>query len=233
MNDMRAVIVPKSDQINADDLLAGPITITITEVTIRPGTEQPVSVHFEGDNGKPFKPCKSMCRAMVHCWGADANQYAGRSMTLYCDPKIKWGGMAVGGIRISHMSHLNSAVTMALTETKGKKQPFVVQPLKEAPPVEPERPTRPTDAEMLDRIVTALECAKDAAGVKRILTHHEAQHLRDRLGDEMRFAYDAAAKAAEARFEPPPAEPAAELDDPFPSPEQIRADREKWGAVDA
>ena len=129
MNDMRAVIVPKSDQINADDLLAGPITITINRVAIRPGTEQPVSIFYDGDAGKPYKPCKSMARVMVHCWGPDANEYVGRSMTLYCDPTVRWGGMEVGGIRISHMSHIKGRQTMALTVTKGSKKPFVVQPL--------------------------------------------------------------------------------------------------------
>jgi hypothetical protein len=129
MNDMRAVIVPKSDQINADDLLAGPMTITVKEVSIRPGTEQPVSIHFEGDNNKPYKPCKSMARVMVHCWGADANKYVGRSMTLYCDPKVKWGGLEVGGIRISHMTDIDSRVMMALTATKGQRKPFIVDPL--------------------------------------------------------------------------------------------------------
>jgi hypothetical protein len=44
MNDMSAVIVPKSDQINADDLMEGPITICIEAVDIRPGTEQPVTM---------------------------------------------------------------------------------------------------------------------------------------------------------------------------------------------
>lgn len=128
-NDMRAVIVPKSDQLNADDLLAGARTITVSGVTIRPGTEQPVSIHFEGDGGKPWKPCKSMARVMVHCWGPDAAEYVGRSLTLYCDPKVKWGGMAVGGIRISHLSHIGHDVVMALTETKGSRKPFTVKPL--------------------------------------------------------------------------------------------------------
>lgn len=127
--DMRAVIVPKSDQLNADDLLAGPITITVNRVTIRPGTEQPVSIYFEGDNNKPYKPCKSMARAMVSCWGPDANAYVGRSMTLYCDPKVTWAGMAVGGIRISHMSHIERTETLMLTATKGSRKPFIVQPL--------------------------------------------------------------------------------------------------------
>lgn len=133
MNDMTKTIIPKSDQLNADDLLASPITITITGVTIRPGQEQPVSIHYECDEGKPYKPCKSMCRVMVSTWGADASKYTGRAMTLYCDPRVKWGGMEVGGIRISHMSDIDSAITMALTVTRANKKPFTVKPLAKAP----------------------------------------------------------------------------------------------------
>jgi len=128
MNDMTAAIIPKSDQLNADDLIAGPMTITVTEVTIRSG-EQPVSIHYEGYNGKPYKSCKSMNRVLVMCWGPDAKNYIGRSMTLYRDPTVKWAGQEIGGIRISHLSHLDSAVTMALTATKGSRKPFTVKPL--------------------------------------------------------------------------------------------------------
>lgn len=129
MNDMKSVIVPKSDQINADDLISGPMTIKITSVIIRPGTEQPISIHYEGDNDKPYKACKSMCRVMVTAWGADSKKYAGRSLTLYRDQAVKWGGMEVGGIRISHMSDIDSAITMALTVTRANKKPFTVKPL--------------------------------------------------------------------------------------------------------
>lgn len=133
MNDMSAVIVPKSDQINADSLLAGPITIRITTVDIRPGSEQPVTIHYEGEEGKPWRPCKSMCRVLVAAWGPDAKAYAGKSATLYCDPSVKWGGMEVGGIRISHLSHLDRRLVMALTATKGSKKVFTVETLKEVP----------------------------------------------------------------------------------------------------
>lgn len=132
MNDMRPVIVPKSDQINADDLIPGPLTIKVTKVTISPG-EQPVSIFFDGDGGKPYRPCKIMSRVLVSVWGPDANAYAGRSMTLYRDPGVTWGGLAVGGIRISHMSHLATVTNLALTETKGRKKPFTVRPLAEEP----------------------------------------------------------------------------------------------------
>lgn len=135
MSDMSAVIIPKSDQLNADDLIVGPRTITITGVSIRGGQEQPISIHFEGDEGKPYKACKSMCRVMVTAWGPDSKQYTGRSMTLYRDPTVKWAGMEVGGIRISHMSDIESKITMALTMTKSNRKPYTVLPLaKNAPP---------------------------------------------------------------------------------------------------
>lgn len=129
MNDMSSVIVPKSDQMNADDLIAGPRTVRISGVDIRAGTEQPVAIHYEGDSGKPYKPCKSMCRILVTAWGPDAKKYVGRSMTLYRDPTVKWGGMEVGGIRISHMSDLDKTMVLALTATKGSRKPYTVRPL--------------------------------------------------------------------------------------------------------
>jgi hypothetical protein len=143
-SDMSQVIIPRSDQLNSDDLISGPITIRITKVEVRPGTEQPVSIFFEGDNGKPYKCCKSMSRVMVSAWGPDSSVYAGRSLTLFRDPKVKWGGMEVGGIRISHMSHITGSMTLALTETKQSRKPFTVQPL--ATPKAPNPPVQPKPA---------------------------------------------------------------------------------------
>ena len=128
MDDMKPTIEPKSDQLNADDLITGPITIKVTKVAIKSG-EQPVSIFYEGDNGKPYKCCKSMARIMVAAWGADSKRYVGRSMTLYRDADVKWAGMAVGGIRISHMSDISDDMTMALTVTRSNRKPFTVRPL--------------------------------------------------------------------------------------------------------
>lgn len=138
MNDMSMVILAKSDQLSADDLLAGPLTITITNVVVRPGTEQPVTIEYEGGNGRPWKPCKSMSRVLVAAWGADAKTYAGRSVTLYRDPGVKWGGMEVGGIRVSHMSHIEREMVMPLTATKGVKKAYKVKPLQGATQMQPE-----------------------------------------------------------------------------------------------
>lgn len=132
MSDMASVIVPRSDQINFDDFGAGPMTFKITGVKVRPGTEQPVDISLEGTE-KFYRPCKSMARVFVNAWGPDSSKYAGRSITLYGDASVKWGGLAVGGIRISHMSNLDSPLTMALTATKGSRKPFTVKPLEIAP----------------------------------------------------------------------------------------------------
>ncbi len=129
--DMAATVIPKSDQLNADDLMGAPRTVRISKVSGTSAPDQPVAVHFEGDDGRPYKPCKSMRRVMIAAWGADASQYVGRAMTLYRDPKVAFGGMEVGGIRISHMSHIERDITLALTVTKAKRSPYVVRVLKE------------------------------------------------------------------------------------------------------
>lgn len=140
MNDISETVAPKSDQLNSDDLIAGPITIKITKVTINPtAPDQPVSLFFEGDNGKPYKPCKSMRRVLIYTWGPRSSEYVGRSMTLYRDPSVKFGGFEVGGTRISHMTDIDKPITMALTATQASRKPFTVQPLKitsAAPPVD-------------------------------------------------------------------------------------------------
>ncbi len=133
MTDLSKTISPKSDQMNADDLIGGPTTITVTRVSAAQGDNvQPIAVNFDGDNGKPWKPCKSMRRVLVHLWGKDGREYVGKSLTLFCDPSVKFGGIAVGGIRISHMSGIEKKATIALTSSRSKRTPFVVNVL-EAP----------------------------------------------------------------------------------------------------
>lgn len=127
--DLSTTIAPKSDQLNADDLIAGPKTIRVTDVKAGSAPEQPVSIHFAGDGGKPYKPCKSMRRVLVRVWGADGKKYVGRSMTIYRDDAVVFGGMAVGGIRISHVSDIGEPVQMALTASKAKRASYTVRPL--------------------------------------------------------------------------------------------------------
>ena len=120
-------IVPKSDQLNAEDLLSGPITVTVTDV--KQGTaEQPIAIIIDGER-QPYKPCKTMRKMLVFCWSDQAANWIGKRMTLYADPDVKWAGVAVGGIRISHLSGIESQVMLMLSETKGKRKPITVKPL--------------------------------------------------------------------------------------------------------
>lgn len=196
MNDMSKVIVPKSDQINADDLISGPITITIKGVDIRPGTEQPVSIYFEGDNGKPWRPCKSMSRVLVSAWGPDAKAYIGRSVTLYRDPKVKWGGMEVGGIRVSHLSHIERDMVMALTATKGKRAPHTVKPLKQQQQrnSSPSQPSEPPSAGVAQQSVESE--ATDNAPAETLYAHETGGEEVPSL-DSLAFAFEDAIKGAE------------------------------------
>ncbi len=179
MSDMSGAIVPNSSQTNADDLIAGPRTIKITRVAVAGGAEQPVSISFEGDNGKPYKPCKSMCRVMVQVWGADSAKYVGQSMTIYRDPSVKWGGMEVGGIRISHMTGLDSQVSMSLTASKGKWKPFTVKPLAKQSTKAP--PAAETVGDILDAMPTEQEVW--AAWCKESAEKIKAFHTTDALDE--------------------------------------------------
>jgi len=71
---------------------------------------------------------------MVGAWGPEASEYAGRRLTLFRNPATKFGGMAVGGIEISAMSHIEKNLTLALTVTRGKRAAFIVKPLADVKP---------------------------------------------------------------------------------------------------
>lgn len=135
--DLRYTIVPKSDQINAEQLLGGPMTITVTDVRTSASEEQPVVVHYQGENGRPYKPCKTMRKVLIFAWGEDGRRWVGRSMTLYNDASVRFGGQDVGGIRISHLTDIDREVKVSLTATKGKKALHSILPL-EVQPQEPQ-----------------------------------------------------------------------------------------------
>lgn len=129
MNDVTQLadtIKPKSDQLNADDLLTGPITVTITNVS-RGSKDQPVSVSINGY--MPFKPCKTMRRVLIKLWGDNGKDWVGRSMTLFCNPDVTWAGVAVGGVRISHLSHIQGRQSLMVTMNRSRRSECIIEPL--------------------------------------------------------------------------------------------------------
>ena len=220
--DMRDTIIPKSDQLNADDLIGGPLAVRITKVSRANTTEQPIAVSFDGDGGKPYMPCKSMRRVMVTVWGPDASAYVGRSMTLYRDPEVTWGGMAVGGIRISHMSHITEPVVMALTATKKNKKPFRVQPLV----IDDPKPATDPAAAVAARIIELADAIETPERMAAFDAHAGTTSRRDRLRaerPELSRDVEAAIMGARMRVKPPAA--TAPADDGWPGPD-VAADGE-------
>ena len=137
VTNLRDTIIAKSDQLNADDIIGTGITITVTAVKRGDSAEQPVVIHYQGDNGRPYKPCKTMRRVLIAGWGENGAAWIGRSMTLYNEPSVKFGGVAVGGIRISHMTDIGNGISMATNASKGKKKEVIIQPLKAQAPSKP------------------------------------------------------------------------------------------------
>jgi len=127
--DLSKTIIPKSDQLNADDLISGTKTIKIRDIKGGDDEAQPVSIYFYGDNNKPFKPCKSMRRVLVQLWGADGLKYIGRRITLFRDDTVKWAGVEIGGIRISHASHIQESTRVLVTMAKNKRAPMTIEAL--------------------------------------------------------------------------------------------------------
>jgi hypothetical protein len=135
--DLTESIAPKSDQLDAVDLISGPRTFTIERVT-KGNAEQPFNFHL-AEFPRVWRPGKSMRRVIVAAWGPDATKYAGQRVTLYCDPSVQFGGEAVGGTRISHMSGIDKPLKVPLLVKRGKSATFTVQPLTEpAPAPKPE-----------------------------------------------------------------------------------------------
>lgn len=148
---MKITAEPRSDQYNADDLVAGPRTFTIARV--KPGkAEQKYDIALAGEE-RVWRPPLTVLRLMLAAWGDEASAWVGQRVTLYRDPTVAFGNDKVGGIRISHMTGIDKPLYEELTVKRGKRARFTVQPLTETAAI----PTHPTADEVaactdLDRL---------------------------------------------------------------------------------
>lgn len=171
-------IVAKSDQLNAVDLIGGPITIEVESVKATGNEQQPVSIFYKGGK-QPYKPCKSMRRVLVACWGTS---WGGKSMRLYNETTVKWSGESVGGIRISHLSHLpRESVEVQLNESKHKKVTYKVFALADA------------NEDRVAKSIAAMNKATDREHVEKIWKLSEP--LYQVCSDDLRLKLEAARDA--------------------------------------
>ena len=127
---LRDTIVPKSDQLNYDDVMAGPLAVKVVGLAMG-SDEQPVIVKIvnakTGADLRPYKPCKSMRRVLIKCWGDEGRLWIGKAMTLVGDAGVVFGGAKVGGIRISAVSGIDKQQRIMLTTTRSKRAEYVVE----------------------------------------------------------------------------------------------------------
>jgi hypothetical protein len=126
-DDISKAIVTKSDQLNAVDLIGGPITVTVTGISVSSDPQQPIALSITGH--QPYKPCKTMSRLLMAMWGTDGRAWKGRRLTLFRDPDVTYGKESVGGIRIAAASHIVGEFEMTLPVGRARFARFIVQPL--------------------------------------------------------------------------------------------------------
>jgi len=132
MDEWASALEAKSDQINAIDLIGGPQTFTIESVSH--GTpEQPMNIHLVESPGKAYRPSRTMRRFMAKTWGWPPTTWAGKRLTIYRNPKTRFGKDEVGGIEISHVSDISAPMTFVLPGAKGARpKSWTAQPLVES-----------------------------------------------------------------------------------------------------
>ena len=140
--DFGETLTAKSDQLNADDLVGGPITVQITDAKRGDSPEQPLVLRLSGDH-RPWKPCKTARRILAACVGStNTGALIGRWVRLYRDPDVTWAGKAVGGIRVDGLSGIDRPVTIALALNKKAKAEHRIVPIR--PPAD-DKPAPPAD----------------------------------------------------------------------------------------
>lgn len=137
---MSPTIVAKSDQVNADDLIGGPMTITIQKVDkkLDDPSGQTAWIHY-GDPKKTYKPGLSMRRVLIAVYGNDLRGWLNKRITLFRDPEVPFGSAKVGGVRISHMSGIDEPRTIMIATKKGTRKPYTVLPLIDEPKPQPQQ----------------------------------------------------------------------------------------------
>jgi len=126
MSDIGFALEAKSDQLNAVDIMGAEPVIRIREVKVSK-SEQPVSIYFDGDHGKPWRPSKGMLRILAGAWGRDSSEWVGKYAQLFFEPTVTYAGKEVGGVRIRSLSDIDSrGLNFALTINSKKREPYHV-----------------------------------------------------------------------------------------------------------
>ena len=212
--DLSGTLETRSDQLNAVDLLPGPITVQVVSVKKVEDKKQPTHIEITGGY-KTYKPCLGMRRILAAAWGLDGSAYVGRSMTLYRDPDIEYSNQATGGIRIAALSDIAKPLDIRLIESKRLPKNYKVDVIGKIAPPAPKANAKELE-ELRQKMViesevmalgTAMGAVSDTAGMDACRATFS--RLSSKITAEHRTALVALADAAKARIAAVPVATAA------------------------
>ena len=195
----------KSNQLNADDLLSVKTKIIVIQgIDKNDQSEQPVVIHYQGEQGKPWKPCKTAVKVIEHLWGTydyDTNNYQGRAIELYRDDTVLWAGEAVGGIRIKAMTDINERRKINVALNNKKKINVTVEPLVFTQPTQQAAPqpapsTKEQEQKAYDVCINSINRISEANHVIMVMSSPHYKYLKDN-NSEFLIEVDAKLQAKE------------------------------------
>lgn len=131
MTDISHTLIAKSDQLNAADIIGTEKLLTVTKVDVKRGGDQPVIIHYEGENGRPWKPCLTVRRILAALWTTDSEKWVGQTVAVHNDPTVVYAGEEHGGIRPHAATGIETTQIIKLKEKRGPKpKTFEIKPLR-------------------------------------------------------------------------------------------------------
>ena len=169
-NRERIIAAPRSDQLNYEDFLGGPRDFTIERIEDGSATA-PYDIYFVGEP-RAWRPPVTVLRMLQRAWDTDRRaDWVGRRVRLFGDDTVKIGPNRIGGVRVSHVSHIDEPVPVLLSEKRGSRKVHTVDPLPDAPAPEP----APT--------ADAIACCTDLQQITR--WGNDFPDLRDQLRERI------------------------------------------------
>lgn len=125
---MKLIVQKNTDQLNYEDFLGGAQRIVTIKGVEKGRKEAQYDIAIEED-ARFWRPPATILKLLVLAYGDETDNWVGKRANLFGDPDVKMKGVKVGGIRVSHLSHLDKPLVESLTVTRGQSAVFTIQPL--------------------------------------------------------------------------------------------------------
>ena len=172
---MKITAEPRSDQLNADDLIGSSRIVTIAGV--RAGTaEQKYDIMLAGET-RVWRPPVTVVRILLAAWGDESDVWVGRSAARARAPPGRGGPAPPGGIRGRARSHIDKRMSVAVQEKRGKRKMHVVEVLTDVPAPTAEVPT------LADAQIDAATTTDELRGMWSAATPEQQQRIKARVAE--------------------------------------------------